>query len=112
MKGKSMEQEEIVICGASAYTKKYYFNDMFANLPQAVQDELHIMCVLFTEDVGGVLQVIFDEDGNLQLRTEVAEEDILYDEIGSGLKMKQIQQEKRELFASLEQFYQVFIAGK
>jgi hypothetical protein len=104
-----MDLEEIILCGASAYTKKYYFNEMFARLPQAVQEELHIMCVLFTSEMGGTLQVIFDEDGHLELRTEANVDDILYDDIGSGLKIKQLRQEKAELFVALEQYYQVFI---
>ena len=36
------------------------------------------------------------------------EMDILYDEIGSGLKIRQIQQEKRQLLEELELFYKVF----
>lgn len=104
--------EEVVLCGSSAYTRKYYFNDMFSNLPQAVQDELHVMCVLFTEDVGGTIQLFFDEEGNLEIRTEAAEEDLLYDEIGCGLKVRQLQREKEELFESIEMFYRVFALGE
>ncbi len=107
-----MYQEEIVLCGASSYTKKYYFNEMFSALPDGIQDELHIMCVLFTADVGGAIQVIFDEEGKLQMRTQVDENDILYDEIGSVLKIKQLQREKEELFESLEMFYRVFCLGE
>lgn len=70
------------------------------------------MCVLFTADVGGVLQVVFDEDGSLQLRTQTEEDDILYDEIGSVLKIKQLQREKEELFESLEMYYRVFYLGE
>lgn len=105
-------EEEIVLCGASAYTKKYYFNDMFESLPQQVQQELHIMCVLFTADVGGTLQLVFDEEGNLQMRTRAEEDDILYDEIGSVLKIKQLQRDKEELFSSLEMFFRVFYLGE
>ena len=32
-----------VLCGANSYNEKYYFNEKFANLPQAVKDELHVM---------------------------------------------------------------------
>lgn len=53
------------------------------------------MCVLYTEDVGGILTLEFDEDGKLRFKTEALEADARYDEIGSGLKIKQIQQEKR-----------------
>ena len=39
------DNEKVVLCGASAYEQKYYFNQDFASLPQSVQDELHVMCV-------------------------------------------------------------------
>ena len=42
------DNEKVVLCGASAYEQKYYFNQDFASLPQSVQDELHVMCVMFT----------------------------------------------------------------
>ena len=47
--------ENITLCGASWYEQKYYFNPAFDKLPKSVKDELQIMCVEFTEDVGGVL---------------------------------------------------------
>lgn len=106
-----MYQNEVVLCSASHYIQKYYFNDDFNNLPKDVKDELQIMCVLFTEDIGGILTVFFDEEGNLQLSTEADEDDILYDEIGSGLKIRQLQREKKELFEQLEKYYSVFFLG-
>ena len=48
-----MYQEEVVLCGASAYNKKFYLSEDFEGLPQGIQDELKILCVLYTEDVGG-----------------------------------------------------------
>ena len=70
------------------------------------------MCVMLTEEVGGILVLEFDEDGYLQLITDAEEDDILYDEIGSGLKIHQIQMEKRELLEALEMYYKVFILGE
>ena len=102
-------EENIVLCGASAYSKKFYFNEDFDIIPPKVKDELKIMCVLFTEDVGGTIQVVYDESGNLELNVDKEEDDILYDEIGSVLKVKQLQREKRELFESLENFYKVMV---
>ena len=69
------------------------------------------MCVLFTEDVGGILTLEFDEDGKLQFKTEALEADARFDEIGSALKIKQIQSEQRELLESLEMYYRVFFLG-
>ena len=104
--------EETVLCGASAYAKKYYLNEDFLALPESVQQELHILCVMFTEEVGGVIRLVFEEDGRLVIRTEADEDDILYDEIGSGLLVRKLQREKRVLFESLETFYKVFFLGE
>lgn len=104
-----MYDEKNVMCGASAYEQKYYFNPVYRKLPEAVKEELQILCVLFTEDVGGVLTLQFDKEGNLRLVTEYAEEDLLYDEIGAALKVKQLQMDKKELFEALELFWKEFI---
>ena len=58
-----MYQENVVLCGASAYEQKYYFNQDFDSLPESIKQELHIMCVLYTEDIGGILTLEFDENG-------------------------------------------------
>ena len=58
-----MYQDNITLCGASAYEKKFYFNQDFNALPDHVKKELQIMCVLYTEDVGGILTLEFDENG-------------------------------------------------
>lgn len=103
-----MYQENVVLCASSAYEQKYYLNEDFEQLPQQIKDELKIMCVLYTEDVGGILELEFDEEGNLNFKVSSDEGDLLFDEIGSVLKIKQIQQEKLELLESLEMYYRVF----
>lgn len=103
-----MYQEKVVLCGASAYQQKFYLNEDFSSLPDSVRDELKIMCVLYVQDVGGVLTLEFDEEGNLNFHTEAEENDFSYDEIGSVLKIREIQRTKRELLESLELFYRIF----
>ena len=107
-----MYQENIVLCGASSYEQKYYFNPDFNSLPESIKQELQIMCVLYTEDIGGILTLEFDEDGNLQFKTEALDADAMYDEIGSVLKIKKLQTEKNELLESLELYYRVFFLGE
>ena len=107
-----MYQDKVTLCGSNAYEKKYYLNEQFSNLPEQIKQELQIMCVLFTEDVGGIFLLEFQEDGSLRLITEADEGDILYDDIGSGLKIRQIQLEKAELLESLEMYYKVFVLGE
>ena len=83
-----MYQENVVLCGASAYEQKYYFNKDFDSLPDHVKKELQIMCVLFTEEIGGIFTLEFDDHGNLQFKTEATEADGFYDDIGGALKIK------------------------
>ena len=105
----SDKQEKIVLCAANAYEKKYYFNEQFKKLPQSIRDDLHIICVLFTEEIGGVFSIVFDENGDVELETDAAEEDILYDEIGSGLLVNEVRRSRQELFEALKLYYRVFI---
>ena len=93
-----------MLCGASSYEQKYYFNRDFSALPESVRNELQILCVLYTEDVGGVL--------TLEFKVAADDGDYLFDEIGSALKIKQYQMEKRELLESLELFYRVVFLGE
>ena len=97
---------------SNAYQKKYYLNENFNGLPQTIRDELKIMCVLYTEDVGGILVLVFDEDGNLDFRTSCKENDFFYDEIGSVLKIKQYRNERRELLESIETYYRIVFLGE
>lgn len=107
-----MYQEPITLCGANGYEKKYYLNEDFNGLPKTIQDELKIACVLYTAEIGGILTLEFDEDAKLQFVTRAADDDFFYDEIGSGLKIKQMRQEKEDLWASLETYYRVFFLGE
>ena len=105
-------EETVVLCGANSYLQKYYFNPDFDSLPQEVKQELQIMCVLYTEDVGGILTLEFEEDGSLEFKVTSEEGDYLFEEIGSVLKIKQYQEEKRELLEALELYYRVFFLGE
>ena len=105
------QQKSIVLCGANSYEQKYYFNQDFSSLPEEIRKELQVMCVLFTEDVGGVLTLEYDETGNLEFKVAVEGQDYLFDEIGSELNIRRYQKEKRELLEALELYYKVKFLG-
>ena len=111
-KGEMMEQENTVLCGANSYEEKYFFNEQFAALPTAIKDELKIMCVLFVNQVGGILLLEFEPDGTLVFRVSSHEDDFFFDEIGSSLQIKELRRDKEELLASLELFYRVFFLNE
>lgn len=104
-----MCNDKIVLCGANAYDKKYYFNEQFKGIPESIQKELHIICVLFTEEVGGIFTIEFEQDGSISMRTEYADDDFLYDDVSSGLLVSEIRRKRQELFESLSLYYRVFI---
>lgn len=105
-----MDENKIVLCGANAYEKKYYFNEkQFKMIPESIKEELHIICVLFTEEVGGVFTIAFEEDGNVVMETNADDDDIYYDEVSSGLLIAEIRRSRQELFESLSLYYRVFI---
>ena len=95
----------------SFFLEKYYLNEQFSGLPESIKQELQIMCVMYTEDIGGIILLEFMPDGRLQFKVEAEENDYLFDEIGSALKIKQYQAEKRELLESLELYYKVKVLG-
>ena len=103
-----MAQNNTVLCGSNAYHNKFYFNPKFSGLPEGVQQELQIICVLFTEEIGGIVILEYEEDGALSFRLEKEENDFFYDDIGSALKIKRTRHEKRELFEALELYYKMF----
>lgn len=107
-----MYQENVILSVSSKYEEKYYLNEDFENLPEAIQRELRIMCVLYTEEIGGILTLEFDSVGNLNFITAANEGDLLYDEIGSVLKIKQLREQRKELLEALETYYKVFFLGE
>ena len=81
-----MYQDKVVLCGANSYEEKYYLNPDFDRLPDHVKDELKIMCVLYVNDVGGILTLVFEEDGELCFEVTSEDFDPTFDDIGSHLK--------------------------
>lgn len=103
----SADSFRIVLCGANAYEKKYYFNNKFDKIPENIKEELHIICVLFTEEVGGVFTIGFTPYGELEMDTQMEEGDLLYDEIGAELLKKEIRRKKADMFRALSIYFKV-----
>ena len=107
-----MNEDKVVLCAANAYEKKYYFNERFNKMPDSIKNELHIICVLFTEEVGGVFTMAFEDDGELLFETNADTDDIYYDEISSGLLIGEVKRTRQELLESLSLYYRIFIKGE
>ncbi|MCR5518658.1 MAG: DUF6145 family protein [Lachnospiraceae bacterium] len=104
-----MDMSEHIMCVSNSYEKKYFLNKEFERLPKNVKDELKIMCVLFTEEAGGILEMDYDDEGTLYLKTYCSEEDILYDDISAGLGVRRLQKEKEEFFSEIELYIKTLV---
>lgn len=104
--------KDVVLCGASAYVEKYYLNELFSGLPEAVKNELKAACVLYTEAAGGIITLRFTEDGRLIIETAADDYDYYYDEIEAGIQATRLRDEKQELFSQLELYYRVKFLGE
>ena len=83
-----INSDAVILCAANAYEQKYY---------------------LYTAEIGGIFSLQYDEDGNLYMNVVAEEDDFSFDEIGSALKIKALQNEKRDLLESLEKYYRAVI---
>ncbi len=99
----------VVLCAANSYEQKYFFNKTFQNLPTSIQEDLKVICVLFTEEVGGVFAIVFEEDGGVSFSTEVDDADYLYDDVASALLQGEIRRNRAELLESLSLYYRTMI---
>ncbi|MDO4473324.1 MAG: DUF6145 family protein [Eubacteriales bacterium] len=107
-----MYEDRIVLCGANSYEEKYYLNPDFEALPDYVKDELKIMCVLYVNDVGGILTLVFEENGDLNFEVTTEDFDPMFDDIGSRLLIKKLQVEKADLLQALQVYFKVFFLGE
>lgn len=107
-----MYEDRIVLCGANSYEEKYYLNPDFDALPDYVKDELKIMCVLYVNDVGGILTLVFEENGDLNFEVTTEDFDPMFDDIGSRLLIKKLQVEKADLLEALQVYFKVFFLGE
>ncbi len=94
-----------VLCGANYYEQKFYLNPAYENLPEQIKDELKILCVLFVQEVSGIIVLEFTKEGNLNIVVTAKDTDAYFDEIGSELKVRQMRKDKAKLFAQLEEYY-------
>ncbi len=105
------EYEKSVICGASVYKQKYYFNDKYAGLPDEIKKDIRIKVVTLAEKLHCVFLMGFYDDGDVYFETRAEEGDFSFDEIGAALEVRRLEREERELIEQLGVWYKVFMLG-
>ena len=71
----SDKKYRIVLCGANAYDRKYYFNSKFDKIPENIKEELHIICVQMLEALSIYFKVTFLHQNPADLLQDMDEEE-------------------------------------
>ena len=101
--------QQLVLCGANAYEEKYWLNPLFDKIPDSIKEELRAICVLFTQEAGGVFTLVFDEEGHLEGEAFADEEDITYDHVSAGLLTGEVRRRRADMFRMLELYYRICV---
>ena len=104
--------EQIPIIVSNSYNKKYYLDERLNVLPKEVKDTLKIIFVKLTEEVGGVAEVLFDnQEYDLAFKTYKNDDDFNYDEINANYKLSKIEREYAEIFSQIAEFCKFKLNG-
>ena len=95
--------ERKVLAAASCAEQKYFLEQEFEALPESIQEEVRVICVVMAQKLRCTFLMGFTEAGKLYFETVRQEDDFDFDEIGAELEIKRIQREK-----ALELWYAVY----
>lgn len=97
--------EKTVLAGASREKQKYFFEQRFAALPQAIKDEIRNICIIMAERLGCTFLISFEGNGDVLFEIIKNEGDFDFDDIGAELEIKSLKSEKKELIKALKLWY-------
>ena len=104
-----MNDGKKILAVSNSYIKKYYLDSELLMLPKEVKDELKIILVTLTEEIGGIVEMIYDE--GIILIPYANEDDFNYDEIDAKLKTRRLESEYKELFDNIRTYYKFKNSG-
>ena len=108
--GAGEEQAELLVPGALDVDVTAEDNGAVLHVSQVLMDRYSILVLAdFTAPEGTVLDLHTEEDGSISLETDAEEDDLLYDDISSGLLVGEIRRNRQEMLESLQLYYRVFI---
>ena len=97
-----------VLAAANNRAQKYYLEEEFAFLPEAIKQDLKEICIYLAEKLNCTFLVGFEEDGDLYFETVKHEDDFDFDDIGAELEIKRLQREEKELLRAISLWYVIF----
>lgn len=97
-----------ILAAASYEKQKYFIEPAFQALPEEIQKEMKILCVLTAQKLCCTFLIGFEQNGDIYFETVQEKQNFDFDEIGAELEIKKIQSEHQELLKALKLWYVVF----
>lgn len=97
-----------ILAVASFEKQKYFIEPKFQALPEEIQKDVKVLCVLTAQKLCCTFLMGFEEKGDIYFETIKSEQSIDFDDIGAELEIKKIQSENKELLQALKLWYIVF----
>ena len=99
--------EKHLLVSVSPYVHKYYFNEIYSDLPKDIKEALRAKLGVIAEKVNCIISLGFKTNGEIYMELET-NDPMLYDDIGAELEMKKFQTEEAELLRSLKMWYVIY----
>lgn len=103
--------EKSVICAASVYKQKYYFNPEYSGLPEEIKKDIRVRVITLAEKLHCIFIMGFYDEGYVYFETRAEDGDYFFDEVGAALEVGRLEREERELTEKLGIWYRVFKLG-
>ena len=97
-----------ILAVASYEKQKYFIEPKFQILPEEIQKEIKIMCVLTAQKLCCTFLIGFERQGDIYFETIKEQQNIDFDDIGAELEIKKIQSEKEQLLKALKLWYIIY----
>ncbi len=97
-----------ILAVASYEKQKYFIEPKFQILPEEIQKEIKIMCVLTAQKLCCTFLIGFEKQGDIYFEAIKEQQNIDFDDIGAELEIKKIQSEKEQLLKALKLWYIIY----
>ena len=113
MNENNKKENELIIAVSNQYIMKYYSDDLINALPQDLQDQIKLILVGFTEECGGILELVYNTEFNdITFKTYSEDIDFTYDEIEAKYKLSKLEKEYESFWVELAKYIKASLENK
>ena len=103
-------ENELIIAVSNQYIMKYYSDGLINALPEDLQDQIKLILVGFTEECGGILELVYNTEFNdITFKTYSEDVDFTYDEIEAKYKLSKLEKEYESFWIELAKYIKASI---